>query len=153
MRRGIVMPVEAATQAKPELYSKDLLRLAAALPHADRLTDPTGTASVRSPVCGSEITADISIDQHGRIAALAFRARACAIGQASAALLRGLGIRQSIDQIAAMRTALADALAGNGSFAALAPELAVFKPVRAHPGRHAAILLPYEAILAAAGRA
>ncbi|MGL5837785.1 MAG: iron-sulfur cluster assembly scaffold protein [Sphingorhabdus sp.] len=141
------MPVD--TQPKSALYSKDLLRLAAGLPHGDRLAEPTGTATLRSPVCGSEIAADILMNNDGRVAALAFRARACAMGQASAALLRDIAIGHSLTEIESARAALAAALSGAGDFADIWPELAIFEPAQTHPGRHAAILLPYDALIAA----
>lgn len=142
-------PVAPPVSKKPELYSKDILRLAASLPHGDRLEGAGATASRRSPVCGSEIAADVQCGAEGRIEALAFRARACALGQASAAALRTSGIGRGAGEIAAMRAALAAALSGAQGFEGCWPELAVFAPARAHPARHAAILLPYDAVLAA----
>lgn len=134
---------------KPELYSKDILRLAASLPHGDRLENADAMAHRRSPICGSEVAADVKRGAGGRIEALAFRARACALGQASAAALRTCGIGCAVDEIAAMRDALAAALSGAQGFEGCWPELTVFAPARAHPARHAAILLPYDAVLAA----
>jgi NifU-like protein involved in Fe-S cluster formation len=144
------MSADARLRPGAQLYSRELLRLASSLPHGDRLDDPRSSATRRSPICGSEISADVRLAD-GRIIALAFRARACAMGQASAALLRNAGIGRSFAEIQAARAALSDALAGNIEFAATWPELSVFEPARAHPGRHAAILLPYDAVLAAVG--
>ena len=137
------------TSDKPELYSKDVLRLAAGLPHGDRLDSPDSSAVRRSPVCGSEIAVDIQADRDGRISALAFRARACAIGQASAALLRVHGVGRTAAEIEEVRNFLAEALSGQEDFGQSWPELAVFEAARAYPGRHAALLLPYDALLAA----
>lgn len=134
---------------KPELYTKDMLRLAASLPHNDRLENPQASASKRSPVCGSEMTVDLRCDGVGAITELAFRGRACAMGQASAALLGQLGIGSKQSAIAATRAGLASALSGEGEFDGLWPELAVFQSARAHPARHAAILLPFDALIAA----
>ncbi len=146
------MPADLAARPippKPELYTKDILRLAASLPHADRLPDAQASATRRSPVCGSEISADVQLDDGDQIVALAFRAHACAMGQASAALLRQIGPGASVGEIEGMRTALAKALSGDDSFENCRPELAVFEIARAYPARHAAILLPYDAVLAA----
>lgn len=143
-------PAVPPMSKKRELYTKDILRLAASLPHDDRIAVPDATASRRSPLCGSEIAADVKYGPDGGIEALAFRARACAMGQASAAALRMLGIGRDPGEIAAMRNALATALSGEQGFERCWPELAVFEPARAHLARHAAILLPYDAVLAAA---
>lgn len=137
----------AAQTAKADLYSRDILRLASSLPHGDRIDDADGSATRRSPVCGSEIAADVSIAPDGRVAAIAFRARACALGQASAGLLRGFASGRTADEIARVRNGLAAALAGTAAFADQWPQLACFAPARDHPGRHAAILLPYDALL------
>lgn len=147
------MPADAAAAStvlpKAELYSRDILRWASSLPHADRIDAPFGSARRRSPVCGSEISADVAITPDGLVLAVAFRARACALGQASAGLLRGLAPGRSAGELADMRHALAEALAGAGSFESLWPELSAFAPARDHPGRHAAILLPFDALIAA----
>jgi NifU-like protein involved in Fe-S cluster formation len=146
------MPVEAIASQEStgsELYSRDLLRLATGLPHGDRIDDAPYSAVCRSPVCGSEIAADVQLDGDGRVAALAFRARACAMGQASAALLRKAGIGQTPEEIIAARASLAELLADTEGAVLLWREHEVFAPARAHPGRHGAILLPYDAVLAA----
>jgi NifU-like protein involved in Fe-S cluster formation len=139
-----------ASAPASSLYSRDILRLASALPHGDSIADPDGTATRRSPVCGSEISVELRRDEAGRITDIAFRARACALGQASAAFLRQAAIGRSVAEIAEARVALAAALSGDADFEAYWPELSAFAPARDHPGRHAAILLPYDAILAAA---
>jgi NifU-like protein involved in Fe-S cluster formation len=139
-----------ASAPASSLYSRDILRLASALPHGDSMADPDGTATRRSPVCGSEISVELRRDEAGRISDIAFRARACALGQASAAFLREAAIARSLAEIAEARAALAAALSGDADFEAYWPELSAFAPARDHPGRHAAILLPYDAILAAA---
>lgn len=146
------MPADLAVppmSSKPELYSKDILRLAANLPHGDHIDSADAMASRRSPVCGSEITVEIRLNGDRCIAALAFRARACAMGQASAAILRKVALGRDAGEILAMRAALAAALSCAQGFDRCWPELAVFEPARAHPARHAAILLPYDAVLAA----
>jgi NifU-like protein involved in Fe-S cluster formation len=146
------MPAEAIASkqtGKSELYSRDLLRLATSLPHGDRIDVTPHRAVCRSPVCGSEIAADVRLDDTGRIDALANRARACAMGQASAALLRKAGIGRTPEEIVAARTSLAELLAGTEGAVLLWREHEVFAPARAHPGRHGAILLPYDAVLAA----
>jgi NifU-like protein involved in Fe-S cluster formation len=146
------MPVEAVASqesAKSELYSRDLLRLATSLPHGDRIDAAPHSAVCRSPVCGSEIAADVRLDDAGGIEALAFRARACAMGQASAALLRTVGIGRTREEIMAARSSLAELLTGKDGAEPHWREHEVFAPARAHPGRHGAILLPYDAVLAA----
>lgn len=145
------MPAEATARPdarKPELYSRDILRLAASLPLNDRLAAADASATRRSPVCGSEISADVTV-KNGLLTGVALRGRACALGQASAAVLRGAAIGWTTGNVAEARAALALALAGEGGFDRCLPALAVFEVARAYPARHPAILLPYDALLAA----
>lgn len=131
------------------LYNRDILRLASSLVAGDRLELPDGSAESRSPICGSRIQADVAIAADGTIGAIALRANACALGQASAAILRAHAVGHGFDAIAALRNEVADGLAGKSSMPAIWPDLALLAPARDYPSRHAAILLPYDALLAA----
>ncbi len=132
------------------LYNRDILRLAAALVANHRLDDPDSSTEVRSPLCGSRIQADIMIDEDGRIAQLALRANACALGQASAALLQREAVGLPVSEISALRDGVAEALKRDGEMPTRWPDLALFTAACDYPSRHAAILLPYDAIVAAA---
>lgn len=135
------------------LYTRDILRLAASIPHLGRLAGPGASATRRSPVCGSEVTVDVAADGEGRVAALGQQVRACALGQASAALMGAHAIGRTPGELAAARDALADWLAGGRSDPGGWPGLGVLAAARAFPARHAAILLAFEAAAEAAERA
>ena len=128
------------------LYSRDVLRLAMALPHDERLAVPQGSATCRSPLCGSEMSADVTIDA-AKISAIAFRARACALGQASAAVLRERAKGLSLADITAARDNLASVL--NGESSPEWPEMEMLAYARDYPARHGAILLPFETLITA----
>ncbi|MFC4291713.1 iron-sulfur cluster assembly scaffold protein [Sphingorhabdus arenilitoris] len=115
----------------------------------DRITAPNGSAERRSATCGSKIEADVTIDSAGKIIAIAFRAKACALGQASAAIVQQEAPGQSRDNIAAVRSALAAYLKDGADAPDAWPGLEEFGVARDFPARHAAILLPYDAVLAA----
>jgi NifU-like protein involved in Fe-S cluster formation len=131
------------------LYTREILRLATALPYDDKLASPDGTATCRAPLCGSEVTAQVMRDANGTIAAIAFRARACALGQASAALLREHGEGLSLAELGEVRQALAEYLGGGDGAALPWTALEAFEAAKAHNARHGAILLPYDALIAA----
>ncbi len=135
------------------LYNRDILRLATSLVAGDRLADPDGSAEVRSPLCGSRIQADIVIDADGKLRDLALRANACALGQASAAILAQNGVGTAMTEVAKLRDDVAQALQRTGNMPSCWPELALLAAACDYPSRHAAILLPYDAILAAAMQA
>ncbi len=132
------------------LYNRDILRLAASIPNHDRLEAPTGSATRRSPVCGSEVTVDIRLDEEGRIAALGQEVRACALGQASAALMGAHAIGRTPDEIAATRDRLQAFLAGKVDDPGDWPGLDVFRHARPFAARHPSILLAFAAAADAA---
>ena len=135
------------------LYNRDILRLATSLAADQRLEDPNGSAEVRSPLCGSRIQADIVTDADGTLRGLALRANACALGQASAAILMHHAVGAAITEVAKLRDGVAQALKREGDMPSCWPELALLAAACDYPSRHAAILLPYDAILAAAAQA
>ncbi|MBL0924096.1 MAG: iron-sulfur cluster assembly scaffold protein [Sphingomonadaceae bacterium] len=130
------------------LYNRDILRLASSLVSGDRLDSPDATAEARSPVCGSRIQVDVTLAD-GKIDGLAVRVNACALGQASAAILRENAIGIELTTIADMRDAIKRALKEGEPMPTLWPELALLLPAKDYPSRHAAILLPYDAVLTA----
>jgi NifU-like protein involved in Fe-S cluster formation len=131
------------------LYNRDILRLASSLVAGDRLENPDGSAESRSPICGSRIQADVALAADGTVAALALRANACALGQASAAILRANAVGVNLIILSELRSAVAEGLSGKADMPTIWPELALLAPAKDYPSRHAAILLPYDALLAA----
>lgn len=131
------------------LYNSDILRLAAGIPHHQRLPTPHGSAERRSPICGSRVTVDVALDAHGRVAEVGLLVRACALGQASASLLASNILGRSPGELAAARDAVAAWLAGEGG-APDWPGLAVLAPALGYPARHASIRLAFEAAAEAA---
>jgi NifU-like protein involved in Fe-S cluster formation len=135
------------------LYTRDILRLAAAIPHLGRLAAPQASAEKRSLVCGSRVAVDIDLDGEGRVAALGQEVKACALGQASAALMGAHTIGRSAAELAEACDALAAFLTGARDDPGDWPGLEVLAPARRYPARHAAILLPFEAAAEAAALA
>lgn len=132
-----------------QLYSRRILALASEIPHLGRLSDPEGSAYKRSPQCGSSVTVDLRL-AGGRIAEFAQEVRACALGQASAAILGGAVLGRSRDDIATSRQQLLSMLKENGPLP-MAPfeALETLLPAREFANRHASILLAWDATLAA----
>lgn len=135
------------------LYNRDILRLAASIPHQRRLAMPQASVEKRSALCGSRVAVDVELDREGRVTALGQEVRACALGQASAALLGANAIGRSDGELAAARDALAAYLAGSREDPGPWPGLAVFADARRFTARHASILLAFEAAAEAAAEA
>jgi NifU-like protein involved in Fe-S cluster formation len=132
-----------------KLYSGRILALAADIPHLGRLADPHGTSRKRSPLCGSTVTVDLRVED-GRITAFAQDVKACALGQASAAVLGDVVIGLRHDDVAQAARALRAMLA-EGAPVPAAPFQGydVLIPARDFKNRHASILLALEATEAA----
>lgn len=129
-----------------KLYSARILGLAAEIPHLGRLPAPQGTARRRSPLCGSTVTADVVV-KDGRITDFAQDVKACALGQASAAVLGNVVIGRSLPELKAARDALAAMLKAGGPVpTAPFDGYAVLLPARDYKNRHASILLALEAV-------
>ena len=131
------------------LYSDRILRLAANMPRAVRLAQPDGSAERTAKLCGSRVTADVVV-RDGRVADFAQDVQACALGQASAAVLGANVVGATVEEVALARDALREMLkrggpAPEGRFA----DLAVLATVREYPARHASTLLAFDAALAA----
>lgn len=135
------------------LYNRDILRLAASIPHQRRLAAPQASVEKSSPVCGSRVTVDVVADAQGRVAELGQEVRACALGQASASLMGAHAIGRTADELAAARIALADYLAGNRDDPGAWPGLAIFADARRFTARHPSILLAFDAAAEAAALA
>lgn len=135
------------------LYNSTILRLATSIPHQERLADAQASVERRSPICGSRVTVDVRLGLDGRVEALGQEVRACALGQASAALMGGHAIGRSLAELAEARDALSDFLAGKRDDPGDWPGLEIFAPARPHSARHASIRLAFEAVAEAASQA
>lgn len=130
------------------LYSPDILAAAVAL--ADFPIDPglplSGEARSRS--CGSTLALALALDGEGRIARVGCRAQACAVGQAAAHVFVAAAAGRTADEVAEARRVMAAWLTGEGA-APDWPGIALLDPARDYPARHGAILLAWDAALAA----
>ncbi len=134
------------------LYNTQILRLAASIPHHERLANPMASVEKRSPVCGSRVTVDVDLGPDGRVAALGMQVRACALGQASASLMGAHAIGHTPAELDATRAALTRWLAGEGDTPDW-PGLDLFAPALPHSARHPSIRLAFEAVAEAAALA
>ncbi len=128
-----------------KLYSTRILALAADMPHTARLSEPHATVKKRSPLCGSTVTVDVRVED-GRIAAFGQDVKACALGQAAAAVTGHAVIGRTLAEVETARDELRAMLKSNGPIpAAPFDGFEVLEPARAFKNRHASILLAIEA--------
>lgn len=136
-----------------KLYSGQILALASDMSHTERLQNPDATSKKRSPLCGSTITVDVTL-QDGQVAEFGQDVKACALGQAAASVVAKNVIGATKEQIEAARDALKLMLREDGPTpAAPFDGLEVLRPARDYTNRHASILLSLEATLDAINQA
>jgi NifU-like protein involved in Fe-S cluster formation len=136
-----------------DLYSARILRLAANMPRAGRLAAPDASSEKISKLCGSRVVVDLRLEDD-RVVDFAQDVKACALGQAAAAVLGEHVIGSRVDEIESARDQLRAMLKAGGP----APEgrfveLKALEPVKDYPARHASTLLAFEAAAEAARQA
>ncbi|WP_377513104.1 iron-sulfur cluster assembly scaffold protein [Octadecabacter sp. R77987] len=130
-----------------KLYSARILALAADMPHTTRLPAPMGSATKRAPLCGSTVTVDIALTD-GRISAYGQDVKACALGQAAAAVIGAVIIGLDAATVQKGRDELAAMLKSGGPVpAAPFDGLEVLQPAADYKNRHGSILLAFDATL------
>jgi NifU-like protein involved in Fe-S cluster formation len=136
-----------------KLYSARILALAADIPHLGRLDTPDATVTRRSPLCGSSVTVDVRI-LDGRLIELGQDVKACALGQAAAAITAEAAEGATLQQVERARDQLKAMLKGSG----VVPDapfhgFEVLTPAVEYKNRHASILLSIEALAEAMAQA
>lgn len=136
--------IAVSERVSTKLYTPELLGLAADLADFPLTDDLPLRAEVRSRTCGSVIAVGFALDDYGLVSKVGMKVKACAIGQASAALM-AQWIRGDIPgHVCLTAEALGRWLAGEGELPQW-PGIAALAPARDHPARHGALLLPWTA--------
>lgn len=130
-----------------DIYNARILELAGNPPLAERLPSPDATAKAHSKLCGSTVTVDLNVEC-GRVVAFGQDVKACALGQASSAVIAREIVGTPLAELRALRETVAAMLkkggpAPEGRFA----DLAWLAPVRDYPARHASTLLVFDAVV------
>ncbi len=128
-----------------DLYNKRILELAGNIGRIGRLAEPDGSATAHSKLCGSTVTVDLKLAS-GRVVDYAQDVKACALGQASSAIMAEHVVGADIETLRALRKTVTAMLKVDGP----APggewsDFAILEPVRAFKHRHASTLLVLEA--------
>lgn len=136
-----------------KLYSGRILALAADIPHLSRLDNPQASVKRRSPLCGSTVSVDLDMEG-GRVSRFGQDVKACALGQAAAAVLGQVVIGRNAAELAQARDELRAMLTKGGPVPdAPFDGYEVLMPAREYRNRHASIMLALEATAEAAAQA
>ncbi|WP_067731843.1 Fe-S cluster protein [Novosphingobium naphthalenivorans] len=128
------------------LYTPEVLGLAIDLARFPLTDDLPLRAEARSKSCGSTITLGLETAADGTIARMGVRSQACAIGQAAAAIFVQGAAGQDGPAIHAAGRAIAAWLAGEAGMPDW-PGLSTIAAAREYPGRHGAVMLPWNAAM------
>jgi len=129
-----------------QIYNERILKLAATIPHAERLADPDASATAVSRLCGSKVSVDVKLEGD-KVVAYGQDVKACALGQASSSIMGAHVVGATIEELhevaAEMRRMLKeDGPPPSGKWA----DLEVLEPVRDYKARHASTLLVFDAV-------
>ncbi len=129
-----------------DLYTPEILALTTDIRHLGRLPRADASACMRARICGSRIHVMLALSD-GRITAFAQELAACALAQASAAILSRHVVGAEVEEMFAVRDAFEAMIHDDGP----APEgvwseLEILRPVHHVPQRHESVLLPFRAV-------
>lgn len=146
------MPKAGPQSMIDTIYNARILELAGNPPATGRLDAPDATATAHSRLCGSTVTVDLIMDGD-RVAAFGQDVKACALGQASSAVMAREIVGTAASDLRALRQTMAAMLKTGGPppqgrFA----DLGWLEPVRDYPARHASTLLVFDAVVDALDR-
>lgn len=112
---------------------------------------PIGRAIKTSKICGSQIELELQLDEsREKIVAFAIKPKACALGQASAAILSHHIIGAKTDEVIKARDDLLLMLKEGGAFpSGRFWEQRYLEGVIDYPARHASTMLAWEAAVSA----
>jgi|SRR5690606_32576595 len=135
-----------------EVYNAKILGFAGNIGRIGRLENPDATATAHSKLCGSTVTIDLKMDKDV-VTDFAHDVKACALGQASSAIMAEHIVGATADELRQVRETMLRMLKENGappqgSF----EDLKYLEPVRDYKARHASTMLTFDAVVDAIGQ-
>jgi NifU-like protein involved in Fe-S cluster formation len=135
--------------AMKELYSSEIMALAANIPAIGRLPRAQGEGEAHSRLCGSHISVTLEME-NGAVSRFAQEVKACLVGQASASIMGRNILGCEIGEMEKLREKLRlmleeDGPPPDGKWA----DYALLEPVRNYKSRHSTLLIAPDAALAA----
>ncbi len=130
-----------------DVYNAKIIGFAGNIGRTGRLAAPHATATAHSKLCGSTVTVDLAME-NGVVTDFAHEVKACALGQASSAIMAEQVLGASAEELLAVREAMLKMLRENGA----PPEgrfsdLRYLEPVRDYKARHASTMLTFDAVV------
>lgn len=137
-----------------DLYSQRLKALGGSIKEDRPLVAPQASMRRRSPLCGSQVTFDVVLDDAGRVTEIGWKARACALTEAATGIVVAAApgstlaelslVRDTVKAMLKARDAAAPADLPGGKW----QDLEVLGPAAMVPSRHGSAMLPFDTIVA-----
>lgn len=131
------------------LYNRQILGEAVKLARWPLKCNLAVGAEKRSKTCGSVVRIGLNIDDQARITEIGLQVHACALGQASAAIVAQNIIGSDEAHLRQSLQALRQFLEGNEAASPPWSAYDMLVAARRYPARHASIMLPLEVALIA----
>lgn len=135
-----------------DVYNAKILGFAGNIGRIGRLENADASATAHSKLCGSTVTIDLKMDGNV-VTDFAHDVKACALGQASSAIMAEHVVGATASELREVREAMLKMLKENGP----APQgrfedLKYLEPVRDYKARHNSTMLTFDAVVDAIGQ-
>ena len=135
-----------------DVYNAKILGFAGNIGRLGRLEDADASATAHSKLCGSTVTVDIRMDGDV-VTDFAHDVKACALGQASSAIMARNVVGATADELRAVGEAMRKMLKEHGPVPeGRVEDLKYLEPVRDYRARHASTMLTFDAVVDAIGQ-
>lgn len=135
-----------------DVYNAKILGFAGNIGRLGRLADADASAKAHSKLCGSTVVVDLKM-RDGVVTDFAHDVKACALGQASSAIMAEHVVGATADELRAVRAAMLKMLKENGPPpTGRFEDLKYLEPVRDYKARHASTMLTFDAVVDAIGQ-
>lgn len=133
-----------------DLFSDKLKEYSRQVREDHRLEVPDASAEKVSRLCGSRITVDVTLDGEDRLTGFGYAVRACALGEATTAILAANAVGRSVEELDGVAEAMRGMLKDDGPLPGGDwEELEYLRLVRDLKSRHGSVMLPFDALRAA----
>lgn len=128
-----------------DIYSAKILSYAGNIGRLGAMDDADCSADAHSRLCGSRMTVYLKLED-GHVSDFSHEVKACALGQASAAIMAETVIGATPEEILTARDAMLAMLksSGDGPDGRFA-EMRCLLPVKDYPARHGSVMLTFVA--------
>ncbi len=132
-----------------DLYNARILEFAGNIERTERLPDAHATTIAVSRLCGSKVTVDLKMTGDV-VTDFAHEVKACALGQCSSSIMARHVVGSCAQELGELRETMRKMLKEGGPPpTGKWADLEILTPVRDYKGRHASVLLTFDAVVKA----